>query len=121
MICRQNPLLEISSPPRVLVVDEWAWRRGRWYGEHSRLSGADRVLHLLPDRQAETLRDWLRRHLGITVVTRDRACAYAEGARQARPLRCRSPTNGTCCATSARPSRRWWSAIMLSSGGSAKS
>jgi transposase len=85
MLRQQNPPPHPDPPPRVLGVDDWAWRRGRRYG--SILVDLERIqaLDLLPDRQAETLRDWLRRHPGITVVARDRACAYADGARQGTP------------------------------------
>lgn len=40
--------------PRILAVDDWAWRRGHRYG--SILVGLERnqVIDLLPDRQAET-------------------------------------------------------------------
>ncbi|MFC7557302.1 ISL3 family transposase [Pseudoroseomonas wenyumeiae] len=85
MLRRQNPPLNPDPPPRVLGVDDWAWRRGRRYGSILVDLERNRVLDLLPDRQAETLKNWLQRHPGITVVARDRACAYADGARQGAP------------------------------------
>jgi transposase len=74
-----------STGLRIVGVDDWAFRKGHRYG--TILVDLERrgLVDLLPERSAESLSAWLKRHPGIEVISRDRAGVYADGARQGAP------------------------------------
>lgn len=83
-LARAAPLPSHAAP-RVIGLDEWAWRRGRRYGTMIVDLERNKVLDLLPDRDAGSVAGWLRRHPGVEIVARDRADVFAEGARAGAP------------------------------------
>jgi transposase len=81
---RSAPVPDFVAPT-IVGIDDWAWRRGQRYGTIICDLERNRVLDLLPDRNADSVADWLKRYPGIKVVARDRAGLYADGARRGAP------------------------------------
>jgi len=77
---------ERATPaPRVVGIDDWAWRKGHRYGTILCDLERGRVIDMLADRSSASTEQWMRRHPGIEIISRDRASLYAEAAARALP------------------------------------
>jgi transposase len=79
-----------GPPPRVIGLDDWAWRKGRRYGTIIVDLERHAVVELLREHTAAHITAWLQQHPSVEVITRDRdtlyAPAIAAGAPQARQV-----------------------------------
>lgn len=71
--------------PRILSVDDFAFRRGNRYGTVLVDLERHTLVDVLPDRSADTFARWLLEHPGVEVVSRGRGGEYSEAARRAAP------------------------------------
>lgn len=78
-----------SLPPRVapqiIGVDDWSIRKGRTYGALIVDLERKKPIDVLSNAKAETFATWSQAHPTITVISRDRAGNFAEGALRAAP------------------------------------
>jgi transposase len=64
------------SLPRVLGVDDWAYRKGVSYGTILIDMETSRPIELLPSRDGQVLKECLLKYNDVKIVTRDRASSY---------------------------------------------
>jgi transposase len=74
-----------SPAAQIIGIDDWAMRKGRTYGALIVDLERHQPIDVLPDAKAETFATWLQQHPGITLISRDRAGNFAEGARSGAP------------------------------------
>jgi len=67
---------------RVVGVDDWAWRKGSTYGTIVVDLERREVLDLFPERAVGMTADWLKRHPGVEIISRDRCGSFAQGAQE---------------------------------------
>ena len=83
-VVRRRNAVPISSP-KVVGIDDWAWKRGHRYGTIICDLEQRRIVDILPDREAVTVTKWLAEHPSITIIARDRGAGFVQAATQGRP------------------------------------
>ena len=74
-----------TEAPRVVGIDDWAFKRGQRYGTIICDLERCRIVSLLPDREAATVAAWLAARPSIEVIARDRGAGYIQAATDGRP------------------------------------
>ena len=75
-IAHKQQLPQIIQP-KVLGVDDFAYRKGISYGTI--------LIDILPSREGKALKKWLSKYPDVKIVTRDRASSYASAIKEVCP------------------------------------
>ncbi|MBP1807521.1 transposase [Rubellimicrobium aerolatum] len=74
-----------AAAPRVIGIDDWAWKRGHRYGTIVCDLERHCIVDVLPDREAATVAARLGAHPEVDIVSRDRGGGYGQAVTAARP------------------------------------
>jgi transposase len=83
-VVRRHAALPVLAP-RVVGIDDWAWKRGHRYGTIICDLERRRIIDILPDREAATVAAWLAARPSIAVIARDRGAGHIQAATEGRP------------------------------------
>ncbi|GHO90055.1 hypothetical protein KSF_001030 [Reticulibacter mediterranei] len=78
-------LLSEPEPPRIIGVDDWAWKKRSRYGAIIVDLERRRPIALLEQRSVAVVAAWLGKHPTIEIVARDRSEEFAAAIREALP------------------------------------
>lgn len=71
--------------PTVIGVDDFAFLKGRSYGTIIVDLERHRPVEMLPDRSAEALAVWLKKHPEVATISRDRSTEYERAIKEGAP------------------------------------
>ena len=83
-VLHAQPVAEPESP-RVVGLDDWAWKKRSRYGALVVDLESRRPIALLEQRSVAVVAAWLRQHPTIEIVARDRSEEFAAAIREALP------------------------------------
>jgi len=71
--------------PKVLGVDDFAYRKGISYGTILIDMETSKPIDILPSREGKELKKWLSKYPDVKIVTRDRASSYSSAINEVCP------------------------------------
>jgi len=75
----------VTKPPRIIGIDDWAFRKGRKYGTIIIDHELGKPIDLLPSSAGKDVKEWLEKYPSIEIVTRDRSGEYRDAITEALP------------------------------------
>ena len=80
-----NQQLPEIKQPKILGVDDWAYRKGVSYGTILIDMETSKPIEILSSREGKDLKKWLMKYNDVKIVTRDRSSSYSAAIDEACP------------------------------------